>query len=490
MIIDTKNKLIFCKSRKTGGSSVQIALSKLLPDSALIVGSVSNNDVVDESSTAGRNRGTAPFFLNHPHTPLSAIARYVDINKYTVATLVRNPYDLVVSRYKWDLKKAGKEHEATYMGFREWLKQYCAPGGNWIYDIQHPYYSLDGTNISVDYIGYYEQLDFAYKGIVNKFFGLGTEIPELGWHKKAKKRDHYSLYYDDECINAVRERFRPDLDILGYEFERLRIYEAVGERHQLFDKDDIGDDNVNGPSMIKRNGIYTLYYANHRGKSIRVMTGQSIDNMDIDSDPIMLEDTVCNTHIASPHAVVAGDVNILYFHGDCDDGQHTFHAILDSNNTLLEVTDSPEAHFYLKTHGQYAIAKKGNECGIIYQASGYGWNPIFELIPNMRHADIKIDGDVMTIFYTRVGDEPEHIRVAVLNMITEEIINDYELLRPMEQWEGVDLPVQPSKFGASWSRVNQLRDPAFFEDDDGTNYLFYSYAGESGIGYVKLKYNG
>ena len=143
MIIDHDNKIVFCKSRKTAGSSIQIALSKVLPN-AMVIGSVCNDGIIDESNTAGRFRELCPPNLNHPHTPLNTIRKALtDPDSYQYITWVRNPYEIVVSRYKWDLKKAGREHEVSYEGFRKWVPQYCANGGTWWQDVQYPYYSID-----------------------------------------------------------------------------------------------------------------------------------------------------------------------------------------------------------------------------------------------------------------------------------------------------------------------------------------------------------
>jgi hypothetical protein len=53
-------------------------------------------------------------------------------------------------------------------------------------------------------------------------------------------------------------------------------------------------------------------------------------------------------------------------------------------------------------------------------------------------------------------------------------------------WEGADLAVQPSEFGAVHHRVRELRDPALFEDA-GEYYLVYSIAGESGLAMARLE---
>jgi hypothetical protein len=60
-----------------------------------------------------------------------------------------------------------------------------------------------------------------------------------------------------------------------------------------------------------------------------------------------------------------------------------------------------------------------------------------------------------------------------------------EVLRPERGWEGADLPIEPSRGGPIDIPVNQLRDPAIFEED-GRIYLLYPVAGERGIGLAEV----
>ena len=60
-----------------------------------------------------------------------------------------------------------------------------------------------------------------------------------------------------------------------------------------------------------------------------------------------------------------------------------------------------------------------------------------------------------------------------------------EVLRPERSWEGADAPLEPSIRSVAYGQVNQLRDPAIFEEE-GRVYLLYAVAGESGIAIARL----
>ncbi len=62
-----------------------------------------------------------------------------------------------------------------------------------------------------------------------------------------------------------------------------------------------------------------------------------------------------------------------------------------------------------------------------------------------------------------------------------------EVLRAERVWEGGHLPVEPSQRGAIDVPVNQLRDPAIYEED-GRTYLLYAVAGERGIAIAEVHF--
>ena len=60
------------------------------------------------------------------------------------------------------------------------------------------------------------------------------------------------------------------------------------------------------------------------------------------------------------------------------------------------------------------------------------------------------------------------------------------VLSPEYDWEGANAPQTPSIRSTAYGHVNQLRDPAIFEED-GRTYLLYAVAGESGIAIAEVE---
>ncbi|MEE8129751.1 MAG: hypothetical protein V3T48_05660, partial [Vicinamibacterales bacterium] len=111
--------------------------------------------------------------------------------------------------------------------------------------------------------------------------------------------------------------------------------------------------------------------------------------------------------------------------------------------------------------------------------------------PSMRHAALLQQGDTLLVFWTQVGQVPEHIKLSTIDLSGDWMnwseTDGVEVLRPEHDWEGADAPLEPSVRSTAYGHVNQLRDPAIFEDaDSGRVFLLYAVAGESGIAIAEV----
>ena len=109
---------------------------------------------------------------------------------------------------------------------------------------------------------------------------------------------------------------------------------------------------------------------------------------------------------------------------------------------------------------------------------------------NVRHSSVYLQGTMLYVFFTKVGDAPEQIYYSSVDISAEDW-NDWQasppkvLLKPTKAWEGANEPILPSMRGEMSTLVNQLRDPAIFEEN-GELYLLYTGGGEQAIGIAKL----
>lgn len=300
--------------------------------------------------------------------------------------------------------------------------------------------------------------------------------------------------------------------------------------------------NVQGPSLIRVPdwlpdplGRYYLYFADHKGSYIRLafaealegpwrvhrpgslhlaasrfpvrqLTPPSTDTHANDDArlpgrapagtpgiPPPLEDAT-TTHIASPDVHVDHENKriVMYFHGLASFGTQRTRVATSANGVDFEAREEllGPSYFRVFRHGTdaYALAMPGILLRSRDGLSGFERGPtLFE--PLQRHTALLKRGNCLHVFWTRVGDAPERIYCSAVELsgpwTTWRAGDAAEVLRPATEWEGAQLPVQPSFRGAIGIEVNQLRDPAIHEED-GRVYLLYAVKGESGIALAEL----
>ncbi len=303
----------------------------------------------------------------------------------------------------------------------------------------------------------------------------------------------------------------------------------VGRRTRLIDASthpSLGS-NIQGPSMIRVPGwvddplgaLY-LYFADHKGSYIRLAYADDpagpwtvhepgslhLANSGFPTEPPtgtpeefaaveaayakvgLLHDVrteVTTPHIASPDVHVREQQIVMYFHGLEGLARQVTRRATSKNGidfvsepailerTYLRVFDvAGETHglampgqLYRLPDGRIDIAETGPM--------------LFE--PDMRHCAVRVLDGAIEVFWTRVGDAPERILRSVI--ATDRPWTEWreegpaiEVIRPEEAWEGATAPIEPSRRSVAYGLVNQLRDPAVFED-----LLLYAFGGESGI---------
>jgi hypothetical protein len=269
--------------------------------------------------------------------------------------------------------------------------------------------------------------------------------------------------------------------------------------------------NINGPSLIatpdwlpNRLGRFYLYFAHHHGEYIRLAYADTLDGPWRIHGPgtLRLADAVgCYGHIASPDVHVDHNRRQIrmYFHGFATGANRQLSFLATSNDGLNFVARQPPiASSYLRalpwrdcwlgmaSGGLMYVSKTGLDAFQLLRQPAFGFS---DPAVKVRHVALRIVGDDLQVYFTRVGDKPERIFRAHIDL--REPANRWRardaklVLAPETAWEGADQPVTRSKAGAAVARENALRDPAIFEHGDRI-HLLYSVAGESGIGLADI----
>lgn len=280
--------------------------------------------------------------------------------------------------------------------------------------------------------------------------------------------------------------------------------------------------NIQGPSLIKvpdwvENplGNYYLYFADHRGTYIRMAYADKLTGPWTVYSPgsLKLEDSFFPTtcppcslapgrtaplyaHIASPDVHVREDLNqiVMYYHGRGEGRQFTRAAVSTDGIHFEGRADELGPHYFrVIEHDNYFYAM--SMPGLLHRSSDglskFESGPQF-FTTDMRHSALLIRDDRLYVFFSQAGEQPERILLSTIDLSDDwrqwAATDPIEVLRPERDYEGADLPNEPSRRGYIDDRVNQLRDPAIYEEN-GKTYLLYSVAGESGIAIAEISFS-
>ena len=262
--------------------------------------------------------------------------------------------------------------------------------------------------------------------------------------------------------------------------------------------------NINGPSLVrapmwleKPLGRYYLYFAHHQGAYIRLAYSDRLGGPWAIYEPgtLRLEDSYCYNHIASPdvHVDETNHEIRMYYHGWVgEEVQRSkvavsrdgirFDALPDSlGNAYFRVFRWNGYHYALATPGIFYRSKDGS--------TGFDKGPTL-FRPDMRHSAVRVRGSELEVFYTNAGDCPERVLRSTIDLTPDwagwRESEPEAVLEPETEYEGADLPLEPSVRGAVMEPVRQIRDPAIYQEDK-TTYLLYSVAGEQGIALAELR---
>jgi hypothetical protein len=267
-------------------------------------------------------------------------------------------------------------------------------------------------------------------------------------------------------------------------------------------------DNINGPSLIRLPewvsnplGRYYLYFAHHDGQYIRLAYSDKLEGpwKIYLAGVLPLSDSLFAGHIASP------DVHIdqqrreirMYYHGSNTKtgggGKQTTRVAVSTDGVHFTARPHHLGEPYFRVfqwqNYHYALGMPG-----IFYCSQNGLEQFEQgptlFTPDMRHTALKLDGHILSVFYSDVGHCPEKILLSTIDLrpdwwqwrASEPVV----VLEPELDYEGADLPRVPSVRGLATGPVCQLRDPAIF-CEDGRTYLLYSVAGERGLAIAEIE---
>ena len=213
MIASHRHRFIFLKTRKTAGTSVEIALSKVCgPDD--VITEISPEDEALRRAAGGRGPQNfeSPPLPRKAYNHMGAKATRELVGEqawadYFTFAIERNPWDAVVSLYFWKYKDLPELPDfETYVN-EIWIEQLSN---------NRRLYRIRGK-MAIDRVLRYEHLDDELADVWKQLDLPGT--PDLPRAKgNARPAGHYRELYTDSSRERVATVFADTIEAFGYEF--------------------------------------------------------------------------------------------------------------------------------------------------------------------------------------------------------------------------------------------------------------------------------
>lgn len=229
MIVSHKHKFIFLKTKKTAGTSIELALSKFCGSDDIITPLLEEEEMRIRGSYPEAQNYMIPwhqynfnnwkkFFLEGKRANFFNHMRGERVkqligeriwNSYFKFCFERNPWDKVISGYYYGYRDSEDDSKPT-------LSEYIQKG-NLKYSSSHYIYTSKGKVI-VDKVFLYENLDESLREISN-YLNLPEPL-ELPKAKAGLRKDrrHYREILSESERDVIAQSYRREIKLFDYEY--------------------------------------------------------------------------------------------------------------------------------------------------------------------------------------------------------------------------------------------------------------------------------
>jgi len=237
MILSFKYKFIFIKNYKTAGSSIENYLINYLTNKDIIAptedyrginawGSFDHQDLINNypSNIAKKYIDNSVAFF--AHMPIWLIKKRLDqlknkfnydfFNNFYKFSVIRNPYDVIVSDYYWQNDKRNKNRlNYTFEQIINEIKNNIYPTFRTLN--LNRLMNKDYTQIECDKIIKFENLNEELSYVFDKL-----KIPFSGkleiFKKKSYNKVNYKNFYNSENIKLINNIFSKEINLFKYSY--------------------------------------------------------------------------------------------------------------------------------------------------------------------------------------------------------------------------------------------------------------------------------
>lgn len=228
MLISHHHGFVFLRTRKTAGTSIELALSSYAGPDDVVTSTVAGEEhLVAEYGGSGAQNTRIPMRRWRPwhwyraaagrpirfstHMTAETVRRFVGRRvwkEYFTFAVDRNPWDLAVSAYAWHHRPGRRAHR-TFEDFV--LNGDLALYSTWnVYGIGH--------EVAVDKLIRYDDLEAELAEVTDKLGLPPVMLPRAKASYRGDRR-RYQDWYTDESRQRVADVFRREINYFGWTFD-------------------------------------------------------------------------------------------------------------------------------------------------------------------------------------------------------------------------------------------------------------------------------
>lgn len=215
MILSRGRKYIFIHIPKTGGTSLALALEARAMKDDIMLGdtpkALKRQRRVKDVKAAGR------LWKHSTLADIDGLASAQEVGRFFVFTLVRNPWDRMVSYYHW-LREQSFDHSAVKLAQSTEFSEFIRDEHTRNSFRNHPaesYLRRPSGDVKCDA---FIRLEHFREDAAPLFRHLGFDL-SLSHENRSDRRADYRGYYSDTDAALVGEICRRDIEMFDYRFE-------------------------------------------------------------------------------------------------------------------------------------------------------------------------------------------------------------------------------------------------------------------------------
>ncbi len=215
MILSRGRRYIFVHAPKTGGTSLALALEARAMADDIMLGDTPKarrrRGRVKDVATSGR------LWKHSMLTDLYGLVTQDEIEAFFVFTLVRNPWDRMVSYYHW-LREQTFDHPAVGLARRLSFSDFLHTDEVQAGMREFPYSRYVRDAGGVDRADLYIRLEHLKEDLVPLERHLGFNLGEIPHENFSNRLRDHRAYYSDRDVDCVRIGCESDILAFGYRF--------------------------------------------------------------------------------------------------------------------------------------------------------------------------------------------------------------------------------------------------------------------------------